>query len=152
MRSKYKINERDMVLVEDILKYRSPSLVPLSFKIGDRTINGIPAEFSPKVHCRILTANTVQYVVDGTNAEGVNIRAEYLEYRDYPVTEWVVYITNNGSKDTMPISEVRVGGDIACKNPVLEHGNGDTLKDDGLVLLLGLLWNWLKEKKTKAKE
>lgn len=131
MRSANKTKACDMALVPDILKYKSPKDVPLTFKIGSRTVKGIPEEFSPTVNYRILTANTVQYIIDGTDKNGLNIRAEYLEYRDYPVTEWVVYITNNGDSDTEIISDVRIGGEIICSSPVLEHGNGDTCKPDG---------------------
>ena len=77
------------------------------------------------------TCNTVEYVIEGTNADGLNIRAEYIEYRDFPVTEWVVYITNNGGSDTPVISDIRIEGEIACHDPILEHGNGDTLTPEG---------------------
>ena len=79
----------------------------------------------------MLTCNIVQYVIEGCNDEGLQIRAEYLEYRDFPVTEWVVYFTNLGEKTTSILSDVCVGGDLLCPSPVLEHGNGDTFYPDG---------------------
>lgn len=126
-----KITARDMGLINDILQYTKPDNVPLSFMLGGRQIKGIPAEFAPKVHRRLLTANTVQCIIEGTNKDGLTLRGEYIEYRDFPVTEWVVYITNNGNKDTKIISDVRLGGEIKCPSAVLEHGNGDTLNPEG---------------------
>ena len=89
MNSAYKISAKDMALLPSIFKFTTPAEIPLSFEYGDRAVRGIPEEFSPSVSYRILTANTVQYIIDGTDAHGLNIRAEYIEYRDYPVTEWV---------------------------------------------------------------
>lgn len=131
MHSKYIITSADMAFLPDILKYTSPQRIPLQFKLGDRLVCGIPDDFNPTVNYRILTCNTVQYVIEGKNEDGLSIRAEYLEYRDFPVTEWVVYITNHGDCDTPVISDVRIGGELACPSPVLEHGNGDTCKTDG---------------------
>ena len=131
MNAANKTKAADMALIGDILKYVSAADAPLCFKLGGREIRGIPDEFSPSVTYRLLTANTVQYIIEGTNADGLNLRAEYLEYRDYPVTEWVVYVTNKGECDTPIISDVRIGGEIKCPSPVLEHGNGDTCKEDG---------------------
>ena len=131
MVSFHSISRADMALIPSILKFTSPDNIPLEFRLGDRTVRGIPQDFSPKTSYRLTTCNTLEYVIDGTNADGLNIRAEYIEYRDFPVTEWVVYITNNGEKDTPVISNVRLGGKIYCPSPVLEYGNGDTLAPDG---------------------
>lgn len=131
MNSRYSVTKADFALLSDILKYRNPKQVPLHFFYGEREICGIPDDFSPTVTYRMLTANTVQYIIDGTDANGLNIRAEYLEYRDYPVTEWVVFITNKGDKDTPIIRDVRIEGKLICTSPILEHGNGDTRDKNG---------------------
>jgi len=114
-----------------ILKYTAPENIPLSFKLGRRLIKGIPAEFSPKVSREFVDSNILKVTVEGKNRSGLAIRADYTEYRDFPVTEWRVTLTNNGKKDTPIISELRVGGDIACGKSVLKYGNGDTCKRDG---------------------
>ena len=125
------ITERDMALIPDALKYTSPERIPLRFAYGTREICGIPADFSPTVSHRIVTANTVQYVIEGQDENGLSIRAEYLEYRDFPVTEWVVYLTNNGKNDTALLKDIRIEGEVICPDAVLEYGNGDTRKEDG---------------------
>ena len=121
----------DMALITDILKFTSPAEIPLQFQLGDRIICGIPEEFSSTVTYRLLDCNMVQYIIEGQNADGLHIRAEHLEYRDFPVTEWVVYLTNRGKADTPVLSNVRIGGVLRCPSPVLEHGNGDTCTPEG---------------------
>ena len=125
------ITARDMALIPDILKYTSPERIPLKLTYGEREICGIPTDFSPTVSHRIVTANTVQYVIEGRDASGLSIRAEYLEYRDYPVTEWVFYLTNNSKADTPILEGIRFEGEVVCPDAVLEYGNGDTRREDG---------------------
>lgn len=120
-----------MSYIPMILKYTSPEAVPVSFKLGRRKICGIPEEFSPKVSREFVDSNIQKITVEGKNRSGLTIRADYTEYRDFPVTEWRVTITNNGKKDTPIISELRIGGEIACGKSTLKYGNGDTCKRDG---------------------
>ena len=131
MSTKNQIKANDMALVPDILKFTSCEKIPLSFEYGEETVRGIPAAFLPKVTHRILTANTLQYIIEGTDKNGLCIRAEYLEYRDFPVTEWVFYLTNVGCADTPIIKNVRIEGELVCPDAVLEYGNGDTRREDG---------------------
>ena len=114
-----------------ILKYTAPAEVPISFKLGRRVIKGIPEEFNPQVRRELVDSNIARTVIEGKNRSGLTVRAEYTEYRDFPVTEWRVTLTNNGKKDTPIISELRVGGEIACGKSILKYGNGDTCKRDG---------------------
>ncbi|MBE6592514.1 MAG: hypothetical protein E7642_00800 [Ruminococcaceae bacterium] len=125
------IDRADMALLPNILKFTSTESIPLSFEYGERTVHGIPKEFSPTVSYRLINANILLYVIEGTDENGLNIRAEYIEYRDFPVTEWVVFITNRGNCDTPVIKNVRIEGKLVCPSPVLEHGNGDTCAPDG---------------------
>ena len=109
MHSKNGIRERDMEFIHDIFKFISCDCIPLRFEYGEQTVCGIPDAFSPKVTHRILTENVLQYIIEGSDENGLCIRAEYLEYRDFPVTEWVFYLTNNGSKDTPILKNIRIG-------------------------------------------
>ena len=144
MNSAYKITAKDMALLPSIFKFTTPAEIPLSFEYGERAVRGIPEEFSPSVSYRILTANTVQYIIDGTDAHGLNIRAEYIEYRDYPVTEWVFYFTNKGASDTPILKNIRIEGEILCPEPILEYGNGDTCAPDGYHFFTDTLENKIK--------
>ncbi|MBR2650536.1 MAG: alpha-galactosidase [Clostridia bacterium] len=121
----------DMKLIADILKFTSADAVPLKFTYGDEEISGIPKSFSPTVTYRFIDTNAVQYVIEGTDSLGLNIRAEYIEYRDYPVTEWVFFITNKSDKDTPVLKNIRLEGELICSDATLEYGNGDTCHEDG---------------------
>ena len=84
MNSSYRITKHDMALLPRIFKFTAPEDIPLQFKLGDRAIRGIPAEFCPTVTHRLIDCNMVQYVIEGQNADGLSILAEYLEY-----TNWI---------------------------------------------------------------
>lgn len=131
MKSTYKTDAADMALMSDAFKFTAIHSIPLSFKYDGRLVRGIPAEFSPTVSMRRIDSNTVQYIIDGTDEHGLNIRAEYLEYKDFPVIEWVFFITNRAQKDSAVISDARIEGELICPSPSLEYGNGDTLQPDG---------------------
>ncbi len=131
MNSFYKITDKDMAMIPGIMKFTSPADIPLSFEYGERKMRGIDESFSPTVSYRILTANTVQYIIDGTDKNGLNIRAEYIEYRDFPVTEWVVFFTNKAKKDTPVLKKIKIEGEIFCPGATLEYGNGDNRRNDG---------------------
>ena len=85
MHSNHSVTAADMSLLPNVLKYTAPQQIPLQFKLGDRLIKGIPNEFKPTVTYRILSCNMVQYIIEGENQDGLSIRAEYLEYRDFLV-------------------------------------------------------------------
>ena len=105
--------------------------IPLRFTYGDKTVYGIPKEFSPVVSRRLLDTNMVQYVIEGEDESGLSIRAEYIEYRDYPVTEWIFFFGNNKDTDTALLKNIRIEGKLVCPEAVLEYGNGDTRREDG---------------------
>lgn len=127
-----RVSRADMALIPRLLPYSTPDEIPIRFTYGDRVVTGIPADFKPHVTRRLLDCNLVQIVVEGTDPNGLTVRAEYIEYRDFPVTEWVAYITNKGSSNTPILSDIKI---IDCEligaDPVLMHGNGDTTKPDG---------------------
>ena len=100
-----KVTKTDMRLIEKLIPYTSPAEIPLSFQYGDRLVRGIPADFHPRVERRLVDTNMLQIVVTGQDEAGLEIRAEYLEYRDFPVTEWIVFLTNRGEKNTPILSK-----------------------------------------------
>lgn len=120
----------NMSYIPLIFKYTSPGNIPLSFKLGRRVIKGIPEGFASKVSFRAIDANIVEHTIEGRSG-GLKITAEYREYRDFPVTEWRVTLTNVGKKDTAIISDLRIGGELEIGRTVLTHGNGDTCRRDG---------------------
>ncbi len=129
--SNFRITKQDMALLPRILPFTTPDAIPLQFCLGERVVCGVPEEFSPTVSTRLLNTNIKQCIIEGENADGLHIRVEYLEYRDFPVTEWVAWISNHGNSDTPVLSGVQIGGVLGCPSPILEHGNGDTCGEDG---------------------
>jgi alpha-galactosidase len=63
---------------------------------------------------------------------GLRLRVEVVEYRDFPVVEWVAVFSNAGDHDTPIISDIR-GLDAAFDGvlPVLHHSNGDFASGEG---------------------
>lgn len=126
---------------EDMLKSREwagrffsrAADLPISFMFDGKAINGIPKEWQPVSHRRIIDANIVETVFEGNDAKtGLNIRIECMEYRDYPVMEWVAWFTNKGHAPTPIIRDIRaMDGTFRGASPVLYHCNGDFCSEEG---------------------
>ncbi len=112
------------------LRYTSPADAPISFMCGERSVVGIPNDFSPTVTHMDTAPNVREHIIEGS-LNGLKITGECTEYLDYPVTEWRFVLSNIGTADTDIISNIRVGGNIPCGKAVLTHGNGDTCRRDG---------------------
>lgn len=126
------VTTADMKLRKMLFAYTCPEELPVSFVCGGRLIKGVPAEFAPVCEVRIPDSTMIQRTIIGRNADGLEIRVEHTEYRDFPATEIVAYITNKGDSDTPVISDMKaVHGILPVDCDCFIHGNGDTLKDNG---------------------
>lgn len=107
--------------------------LPFSFVHDGRRIQGIPAEWEASTSTLRVDANIVQTVHEATDpATGLHVRAEVLEYRDFPVVEWVVWFTNTSDAPTPLISNVQaLDATFAGQSPVLHHCNGDFYSEEG---------------------
>lgn len=122
----------DFRLTDRIFPYRSPEEIPLCYTLGSEQRRGIGAAMSPEVRFSYPSADVRTVIVEGTDENGLTVRAEYTEYRDYPVTEWVFFFTNHASEPTEILSGVSaVSGVIPGEQAQLFHGNGDTCGSDG---------------------
>ncbi|MCQ2424778.1 MAG: alpha-galactosidase [Lachnospiraceae bacterium] len=129
---KYQTSRQDMLLAARRLSYASAASLPLSFRLGDRQIRGIPADFKPTEYKKLLDNSITETVITGMNDKGLEIRAEILEYRDFPVCEYTVFFTNKGSEPTEILSAIdALDADFCGDDPILHHGNGDTCGGDG---------------------
>ncbi len=126
------VRREDMALIPKLFPCKGAAALPLSFVYGGRKINGIPAEFAPKENREFLDANMTRTTIIGQDAKGLEIRVEYTEYRDYPVTEWVAYFTNRGGEATEILSDIKIiDGVFEGENPLYTYGNGDNCRPDG---------------------
>lgn len=114
-------------------KMTSPETLPISFIFGDRKITGIPLDWNPVTRSQPIDARLIETIMEGIDPEtGLKIRVECLEYRDYPVVEWVVWLENIGCHPTPIIDQfLALDGSYAGACPVLHHCNGDYYSVDG---------------------
>ena len=125
---------------EDMEKSRSwtgfladPEKLPFSFIYDGKKVSGIPAGWNPVSKKRRIDANLIETVYEGNDAaRGLHIRVECLEYLDYPVAEWVVWLTNKGDAPTPLMQDIlALDGAFEGSSPVLYHCNGDYYSEDG---------------------
>ena len=107
--------------------------LPISFVLDGQTVRGIPAAWRPTMQARRIDAAITETVYEGTDAAtGLRARVECTTYRDYPVTEWVAFLTNTGTTPTPLISNLRaIDVTLNGAEPTLYHCNGDYYSIDG---------------------
>lgn len=116
---------------EDMEKSRSwiesfltrPESLPCSFIYNGKKVQGITTEWNPTSKRRFIDANLIETIFEGNDpANGLSIRLECLEYKDYPVVEWIVWFTNKGNKPTPLIQDIlAIDGKFEGSSPVLHH-------------------------------
>ncbi len=128
----------DKLFIQDANADMMYDRVPLSFKVGEKEFHGIPANFKRTCTRERIDTNILRYTYTGTcEICGLTVKATHLEYRDFPVSEWIAEFTNNGDADTPAISDILLGGEIAGDFQSFVHGNGDTCGEDG--------YEWFKD-------
>lgn len=89
-----------------------PGALPLSFRYGGQLLHGIPASWRPQRRLETLDSCRQRVTLSGSDpASGLRLSFELTNYRDHPVCEWVLWLENAGSEDTLPISEL-MGADL----------------------------------------
>lgn len=100
-----------------------------SFVIDGRPSSEVVREWKVDRERRALDENRTEYVITYTDpVSGVQMRCRGIEYRDFPVVEWTLFLKNGGPADSPIISDVKAldytfAGASAAK-PVLHHWNG----------------------------
>jgi alpha-galactosidase len=113
--------------------FTHPRDLPLSFVLDGQVVRGIPDAWQPSMTQRRIDANITETVYEGADAAtGLRVRVECSAYRDYPVVEWVAWLTNTGSQPTPVISDLlALDASFEGASPVLSHCNGDYYSIDG---------------------
>ncbi len=107
--------------------------LPITFKLAGQLIRGIPPAWQPATRQRRLDANLVETVYEGADPHsGLRVRVESTRYLDFPVIEWVAWLTNHGSAPTPVLSDLRAM-DMVFQGaaPILHHSNGDFYSAEG---------------------
>ena len=125
------VTSQELHLKKHIFPYRSPRQIPLSFRYGGRLICGIPEDYKVTVCDVNPDEHVLERTIVASNDAGLEIRVQYMEYADFPATEWLAFITNRGGAPTELISDVRIGGILPMQIEQISHGNGDTCTPDG---------------------
>lgn len=107
--------------------FTSAATLPLSFVFAETKITGIPDAWQPVTQRRRIDANLIETSFTGTDpVTGLQVRVDCWTYQDYPVIEWVVWLTNNGQTATPIIRDLlALDGAFPGATPVLTHCNGD---------------------------
>ncbi len=131
MVDKNAVNKHDMALIPKLLPYLCPEHIPISFIYGGKNIHGIPSDYNPIIKREIIDANITRTTITGRGAE-IEIRVEYTEYRDFPVTEWVAYFTNISEVNSPILSDIKViDAEFKGSEAIFMHGNGDNCQPTG---------------------
>lgn len=120
-----------------VISYTNPAEIPLSFVYRGEAYRGLSEElFHPTVRRDVVDANVIRKTIVGRLADGLEVRVEYTEYRDFPAVEWYAEFANRAETDSGTLTQVRlVDGVYPGADPVLLHSNGDIVTYDGYQLL-----------------
>lgn len=111
----------------------APTQLPFSLTCGGLRLSGMPPSWHATSHRRRLDANLVETVHEGTDPKtGLRVQVEVLQYLDFPVVEWVVWLENTGPAPT-PLLEDLCALDAAFTGAgaQLWHCNGDFYSETG---------------------
>ena len=123
--------KNDMLLLNKLFGNLDAATLPASFKLGKTEYKGISEDFSPSVRKRLVDSNICETIITGRNSKGVEVRAEIVEYRDFPVVEWQLFFENTSGRTSEVLSELNpIDYLFPAKKATLQHGNGDTRKRD----------------------
>ena len=121
----------DMLRARALHPYTTPNDAPVSYRIGETLYHGFPEAFAPTATRRRIDANIYETVITAHTPDGLTLRAECVEYTDYPVVEWVMFVRNDGENDSPILTDWRIDPIFAGSSPRLAHGTGDTCRENG---------------------
>jgi len=107
--------------------------LPISFVLDGKPLHGIPPAWHPEVSRQAIDDSRVETDFEGTDPKtGLHVRVECTEYKDFPVTEWVAWFSNEGREPTPIIRDVlALDGEFQGSKPVLYSNNGDFYSETG---------------------
>ena len=112
-------------------RWQTPQQLPITFLYGGKPVQGIPAEWKPRVSVRNIDCNITETNVVGISPEGLELRVECRSYHDFAAVEYTAFVTNRGSADSPLVEKIRMEVTVPGSGAELYHGNGDTKTADG---------------------
>ncbi|HMP07417.1 MAG TPA: hypothetical protein PJ982_13785, partial [Lacipirellulaceae bacterium] len=80
---------------------------PFSFDFQTAARSTFPQSWKRDEIERSVDQNRTELIITWTHeASGLEVRAEAIEYRDFPAIEWTVYFKNNGGKRTPLLQDI----------------------------------------------
>lgn len=126
-----KSTSTDIALLPALSPYTSPDVIPVTYTIGTEVYHGFPAAFHPTVDHRRINATLEETVITAHTPEGLELKAICQVYLDFPVVDWVMYVTNTSTQNSPILSEWHIDTSYQGVHPRLAHSNGDTCTEDG---------------------
>lgn len=126
-----KSTKQDMALMASLCPFTDPASIPVSYTLGGTAYHGFPAAFEPITERRRVSAGLDEVTVTAHTPEGLELKAVCQMYLDYPVVDWVMYVSNKGSENSPILSDWRVDPVFAGQDPQLYHSNGDDCTPNG---------------------
>ncbi len=112
-----KSTKQDMERLIALHPYTNPASVPVEYTLGDRHYCGFPAEFHPVAETRRVDANLYETTVTAHTPEGLELRAVCQSFLDFPVVDWVMYVTNRGSDNSPVLSDWHITTTYSGQSP-----------------------------------
>ncbi|MCL1920970.1 MAG: alpha-galactosidase [Kiritimatiellaeota bacterium] len=92
--------------------FKDAANLPVSFRYGEATYHGIPAEWNPQVSRHTADSRTMRTEISGRDPQtGLIVTFEGTTYRDHPVVEWVVWFRNTSGQN-LPVLRDVWGADV----------------------------------------
>ncbi|MDO8303367.1 MAG: hypothetical protein Q7T18_09005, partial [Sedimentisphaerales bacterium] len=111
-------------------------IMPFSFEYGGMSSSEFLKKCAATQSTKKLDINRNQYTLEFTDPNtGLVVRCVAVEYLDYPMVEWTVYIENAGKADTPILKNIQalnisVSRPAASSEYILHHNKGGSANKD----------------------
>lgn len=126
-----KSTKQDMALIQALHPFTDPAHIPVTYALGGKVYRGFPASFSPVAETRRISAELDETVITAHTPDGLELSAVCQVYHDFPVVDWVMYVTNRSDTPSPVLSDWRIDPTFTGASPRLYHSNGDTCTPEG---------------------
>jgi alpha-galactosidase len=111
------------------------TLLPFSFRIGDRLIDSMPEGWSVKSQSARIDSRRMRCILTMKDPKsGLTAKCVSVQYADYPVVEWTLYLKNTGSADSPIVTDLFALDERFIRPAngafVLHHPKGTTVAAD----------------------